>query len=487
MSKPNAEGAGSMMDSGTGGAGGMTESGMPKIGLLPLMLELYRQYSPEMIEHQRPFIDRIAGKMSEFSTVATAPVSVNRTEVGSSIRKLESEGVELLVVLFIAYATSISALQPLLRTDLPLLLFSTTPKSSMAEGMSMDDIMLNHGVHGYMDLANVLRRNGRSFQFLAGRFDDERAYAKIRGWALAARAKRRLAGSTIGLAGYTFDGMGDFGIDTTHLNAVLGPEVRHVPLNLLSDRIHAVTDRAVREELSSDHVQFEIDPGVSEDIHVESNRVYLGLKKVVEELSLDAFSMHFQGILENPEIRTLPFLAISKLQQQGLAYAGEGDVLGATGNLMSRLLTGDTLFTETFCPDFDGGRIVMGHMGESNPAFGRRTVLRRKKFVFGEVLDPVIADVEMDEGLVTVLNLGMVEDAGFQMILYTGDICSKIPGSEDIDMPYFHFRPAIKLEDMLTEYGYLGGTHHIAMTRGDKREDLMKLAQLLDIETEMLL
>ncbi len=464
----------------------MNEAGKAKIGLLPLMLEMYKEFSPEMLKRQQPFIAKVAEKLRYYTEVVKAPVCANRKEVFKAVKSLEAENADLLVVIFISYATSISSLKPLLGTDLPLLLFSTTPKSSMAEGMCMDDIMLNHGVHGYMDLANVMRRYGRGFQFVAGKVGDEAAYAEIGAWAAAARVKRLLHGSTIGLAGYTFDGMGDFGVDTTHLNATLGPEKRQVPLNLLAERIRDVKDRELDEELRRDRNMYSVASSVDEEIHRESNRVYLGLKQITEDLSLNAFSMHFQGILENPEIKTRPFLAISKLQQQGLAYAGEGDLLGAAGNLMARYLTGDTLFTETFCPDFDGGRIVMGHMGESNPAFGEKTVLRRKKFVFGDALDPVIADVHMQQQRVTVLNLGMVDQQDYQMILYTGYICDRIPGSDDIDMPYFHFKPDMKLEDLLTEYGLCGGTHHVAMVKGDRTDDLLKLAEWLHINMVLL-
>ena len=124
----------------------------------------------------------------------------------------------------------------------------------------------------------------------------------------------------------------------------------------------------------------------------------------------------------------------------------------------------------------------MGRMGVSNPAFGVETVLRRKKFVFGKALDPVIIDVHMKAGKVTALNLGIAEDNKFQMIVYTGEICEKIPGSKDIDMPYFHFKPDVKLEDFLAEYSTAGGTHHISMTRGDRKEDLVKLAGLLQLD-----
>ena len=460
----------------------MNEPGKPKVGLLPLMLEMYKTFLPEMQKKQKPFIDAIADRLKGFAEVERAAICTNRYEVRASIGKFEAENVDIMVIIFISYATSISVLNPLLETNIPILLFSTTPKSSMAEGMSMNDIMLNHGVHGYMDLANVLKRNKRQFQFVSGKKDDENVFNEIEQWARAARVKKLLKNTVIGIAGYTFDGMGDFGIDTTYLHSKIGPEVKHVQLDLLARKIQSVSDGAAKVEIENDTRKYAIDKDVAFDIHRESNRVYLGLVEVIDELGMNAFTMHFQGILENPDIKTLPFLAVSKLQERGLVYSGEGDYLGATAGLMLRFLCGDTIFTETFCPDYEGGRIVMGHMGESNPAFGVKTVLRRKKFVFGKALDPVIIDVHMKAGKVTALNLGIAEDNKFQMIVYSGEICEKISGSKDIDMPYFHFKPDVKLEDFLAEYSTAGGTHHISMTRGDRKEDLVKLAGLLQLD-----
>ena len=465
----------------------MNDPRQPKIGLLPLLLELYREFNPELEAKQAPFIEKIAGSLGAVSNVVTAPVCSQRDAVRSALQEFERDDVDMVVILFIAYATSLSVLGPLLETNLPILLFSTAPKSSMAEGITTEDITLNHGVHGYMDLANVLRRNRRQYIFVSGPNDDEGAYREIGQWALAAQVRKRLKSSTIGLAGYTFDGMGDFGVDTTMLNATLGPVVKHIPLNLLADAIGDVDSATLDKENSSDRKRFEVADDVDDVILGESNRVHLGLSKVLSDLSIDAFTMHFQGILENPHIRTLPFLAISKLQEQGMAYAGEGDILGATANLMVRLMCGDTIFTETFCPDFDGGRIVMGHMGESNPAFGVKTVLRRKNFAFGDALDPVVTDVHMPpDERATVVNLGIVEDNEFQLIAYTGTLCGRIPGSDEIDMPYFHFTPDMPLADFLTAYGEAGGTHHIALTRGDKIDDIIKLAELLNIDLVIL-
>ena len=80
------------------------------------------------------------------------------------------------------------------------------------------------------------------------------------------------------------------------------------------------------------------------------------------------------------------------------------------------------------------------------------------------------------------VNLGIVGDNEFQLIAYCGEICDRIPGSDDIDMPYFHFKPDLDLKDFLTVYGEAGGTHHIALTMGDRIEDMVKLAEMLNID-----
>jgi L-arabinose isomerase len=371
-------------------------------------------------------------------------------------------------------------LKPLLETDLPLILFSTAPRSAMAEGIAMKDIMENHGVHGYMDLANVLRRARRNFAFVCGGMEDERAFDTISAFARAARTRKALGESRIGVAGHTFDGMGDLGLDPTFAGMRLGIDVEHLPLHRIAEHVRGVSEKQVREESNRDRDRFTVEGNVDDETLDESNRLYLALRETVRERSLDGFTMHFQAILENRDIRTPPFLAISKLQEEGIGYAGEGDVLGAAANVMLHGLCGESLFTEPFCPDFGGGRLLMGHMGESNPRFGRETTLRRKSFQFGDALDPVVTDVDMNPGLVTFLNLGIVAEQGLQMIAFRGEMCERLPADRDIDMPYFHVKPERSLEELLTRYGYAGGTHHMAMARGDRVGDVEKLALWLD-------
>ena len=202
----------------------MNDPGKPKAGLLPLMMEMYKEFMPEMEKKQSGFVQKVASMLGEQMEVQAAPIVCTKAEIRKAVHDFERDEVDLIVVLFVSYTPSAQVLPALLETRIPLLLFSTSPKRSMAEGMTMDDIMLNHGVHGYMDLANVLRRSGKDYRFTAGVLDDARPYREIGLWAGAARVRNLLGDSRVGIAGYTFDGMGDIALDPTFLNVRLGPE-----------------------------------------------------------------------------------------------------------------------------------------------------------------------------------------------------------------------------------------------------------------------
>jgi len=453
----------------------------PRIGLLPLMLEMYRKYVPQIPQKQKSFIDEVKNRFQDSLDVINAEISSTNGDVEKAIKLFEDKDVDLIVVLFISYATSLSVLKPLLETTLPVLMFSTSSKSGFGHGFTMDDILLNHGIHGYMDLSNVLRRFGRKFIFVAGKKDDLMAIGKINEWAMVSSGYKKLKNTKIGLVGYTFDGMGDFGVDTTRLYGTIGPEVVHIPLDLIAEKLREVRSEEIEREIKRDLKNYDKESSVSSDILEESERFYIALKRIVEEMELNGITMHFQGVLENPDIKTVPFLAISKLQDEGIVYAGEGDVLGVTGGLILKVLNREVYFTEPFCPSFDNNSILMAHMGESNPVFGKKVVLRRKKFAFGRAIDPVIMDIEIEEGEATFINFGIGAGNDFQIITFSGDVSRGFKASPDVDMPYFFFKPRVGLAEFLERYSCCGGTHHLSMSRGSVKSFLDKMAYLLGV------
>ena len=79
----------------------MNDPGKPKVGLLPLMLEMYKTFLPEMQKKQRPFIDGVADRLKGFAEVKRTGVCTNKREVRTSIEKFEVENVDIMVIIFI--------------------------------------------------------------------------------------------------------------------------------------------------------------------------------------------------------------------------------------------------------------------------------------------------------------------------------------------------------------------------------------------------
>jgi L-arabinose isomerase len=48
------------------------------------------------------------------------------------------------------------------------------------------------------------------------------------------------------------------------------------------------------------------------------------------------------------------------------------------------------------------------------------------------------------------------------------------------------YNPNPPLEELLAEYGRAGGTHHVAVTRGDRREEIAAVAELFNLDLHVL-
>ena len=63
-------------------------------------------------------------------------------------------------------------------------------------------------------------------------------------------------------------------------------------------------------------------------------RIELAIRKLIEEYRLDGWAQHFMSLGANRNINMLPFLAASKLMEEGVAYGAEGDVTVAAASLL---------------------------------------------------------------------------------------------------------------------------------------------------------
>ncbi len=447
-------------------------SGLKKIkaGLLPFYLKLYDDYKPEVRNGFTEFVQRITEVLEQRGiAVQSAPVCRVAHEFEDAIRQFEKGGVDCIMTLHLAYSPSLESIDAFCATPLPVIILDVTMDADFGIQVSPDRIMYNHGVHGVMDFASMLRRHRRPFEIVAGYGGDTETQDRIVETARAAVAAHGLRNSLVLRVGAAFPGMGDFSVDESVLKAVLGISVNQVELDALDAAVATVTDAAVEQEVAEDNERFlcELDPGA----HARSVRVGLGLRQLLDAGGYTACSVNFQEFnrADRPA-DTMPFLEICKAMGRGTGYAGEGDVL--TAALVGALAQGfdAVTFTEIFCADWSGGTLFLSHMGEisTSVAEGKPLVII-KPFFLGGSLDPAVLTCPVQPGPAVFVNLTPGPDDTFSLIVAPVEVLPEEEGIQPAmrNVVRTWIRPQLGVAAFLEAYSRAGGTHHSALVLGD--------------------
>ena len=453
----------------------------PKVGLLPLMLELYDRSAPDLKPRQARFAQQIGDLVASEIEVISTTVCNTRAQVDAAVADFEVERCDGIIVLHLSYAPSLISASALSRSSLPVLLLNTTPAARMNADLTRDDILQNHGIHGVQDLANILLRAGKTYHIVSGHVGDPSVIDRVLAWCRAATTARFWREMRVGRIGDPFEGMGDFSVDLTALQTVVGPQVLLVSPQEVAELAQHVPTEQVEAEVKADLDRFAPVPDLDPELHALSVRAGLGLSAAVRKYELDAVSMHFMAFNDVPAIGAVPFLGISKLQAQGIGYAGEGDVMCASLVAAMARCFGEAAFTEMFCPDWAGDQVLVAHMGECNPTLAaEKPVLKSAPFPYGELSDPVVAVGGMAPGPATLVNLVCIGEGRFRLTAAEVDV-AEFPVL-DLTMPHFKIRPAQPVAEFLTKYSEAGGSHHLAIVPGHVAVDVTTLAALSGLE-----
>jgi L-arabinose isomerase len=453
----------------------------PTVGLLPFYLKLYDDVLPECRAGFDALLNDVAAALEDRGIAVTpTPVCRIAPEFDAAVEQFEQAGVDAVVTLHLAYSPSLEAIEAFCRTALPVVILDTTMDAGFGPGVSPDRIMQNHGVHGVMDFASMLRRRRRPFEIVAGHLADPRTMDRAADLIRAAVAAKGLQGSHVLRVGKVFPGMGDFQVPEPLLAEHLGFQVSQIGLDALDLATTAVSDEAVAAELAGDREQFDCD--APDDVHARSVRVGLGLRRLLEDGRYDALSVNFQAFdrADRPAC-AMPFLEISKAMARGVGYAGEGDVLtAALVGTLARAFHAVT-FTEIFCADWAGDTLFLSHMGEINPALAAsRPRIFEKPFPFAGSLHPAVLTCAVRPGPAALVNLAPGPGDTFSLIVAPVEV---LPEDETLDPAMRDtvrawIRPWIPVAPFLEAYSRAGGTHHSALVLGPRAEALAAFGRI---------
>ncbi len=455
---------------------------MAKIGLLGLYLELYDERSPGMRKATEGFYETIAVEFEKRGLqVLRNPLCRIEKEFKKAIKSFEDNGAEALVTLHLAYSPSLESSAILKKTKLPIYILDTTPDYSFGVSEEYNGISYNHGIHGVQDMCNLLLRHGKSFKIEAGHWKESDVIDRLCGHITL--QKTSMKGKRVGLIGSPFKGMGDFAIDFSVLKETLGLETVVCNYEELKSYINNIKDKDIAAEIAVNKYKFEVNINDLE-LYKANLKTCLGVRRWIEENSLDAFTVNFLDIDSKNGLSSVPFYEASKQMAIGRGYAGEGDVM--TAGLVSALskLGCETSFTEVFCPDWSADALFLSHMGEMNINLCKgKPVLHEKDYIFSDVeVNPIVFSGEFKEGNAILVNLSP-SVSGYTLIVAP----IKMFSSEKVKNGIRGwFRSEMPVSEFLSEYSRHGGTHHSALVYGNNLEKLTTFGRSMDFKTIIL-
>ncbi|MGQ9632493.1 MAG: L-arabinose isomerase family protein [bacterium] len=458
----------------------------PKVGLLPLYLELYDRSTPDVRPRVEEFYRTIVAELERrYVEVFTAPICRLKPEFESAVKSFEDAKADAIVTLHLAYSPSLESSDALAHTELPVIVLDTTPSYEFGPGQDPGEIMHNHGIHGVQDMCNLLIRNGKPFKIEAGHWRESDVIDRAVSWARGAQIATSMRHSRVGQIGPSFESMGDFAVSPDALKR-MGIEVVQCDPAAISPFLPAADSGEVEAEMADNAERFAVE-GVGAEAHRRTARACIAVRRWLEREELSAFTVNFLAIDRASGLPTVPFLEASKAMARGIGYAGEGDVLTAAlvGALAS--VYPETTFTEMFCPDWRNDRIFLSHIGEMNIDLAEgKPRLIEKPFPYTDAENPVVAVGRFRSGDAVLVNLAPGPNGTYRLIV--APVIMVGVGEEDKMADSIHgwFKPQMPLPDFLAEYSRAGGTHHSALVYGNTVKEISGFGEIMGWEAIIL-
>ena len=454
----------------------------PKIGVLVMAL-LEDDYNKTA--HMRPAATaaarEIADALAAFGDVVHAGLVEEEAQAAAAARMFNTEDVDIIVALELAYTKGLVPARCLLDTTCPVLVWNTQMISRLGEDDGFDVVMLNSGMAGMPELTAVLVRTKREFAIVTSRFDDPDGRRRVGEVISAAAVRRRLRDARVALVGHPFEGMTDLMFDGLSLRQAIGPVVWPLEPEKVAVRFEEVAQSDVVAGMAAEQARssVEMEPVLFE----RSVRLALALESVVREHRFDAFTAFDQVWLTDPRVGIIPSYATGRLCANGIPASPEGDVNTAVAQLILQELAGQATTLENYVIDFDNQAVMFSHDGHGNPAMGTPGAVKVKHSIYYSGVHGFGAGFEFayQSGPITNLALVIVGDGRWRFVISEGQLLPFPPRS--ISAPQTLFRhDTLPIADWCDGWLRAGATHHMGAAHGRWTPQLLHLARMMGVE-----
>ena len=461
----------------------MNQQGLPRIGVLALMLEAYEPIFPGITAQQTNYVSEVLESLCGAAAFTFPGLALNRAEIERLTAEYNRDGLDGILILLCSYSQGQYLVRAMQDNRLPLALALIQPDETVGDDFEEWELTVNQGIHGAQDNANALMRAGIPCACYAGSRHDGALKAFVADFAAAARAVRRMKTMRIGVIG-KLAGMGDVVTDDMAFFRKLGPEFIYDSIGTVTKCVERVTDEEIAARLLQEREIFDVDPGMPPERHAYAVRLYLGLKRYLEENGYAGYTAHFEEFGADGRYLQLPLLAASNLLADGYGYAAEGDASCAAMVASMHTLCGMANFSEMYMMDLKRNAILLCHAGEGNwntCRKDRKPFLMDRVFNEGGLSNPPTPIFAPDAGRASLISIVHLGGERFRLVVSHGTLPEQ-PTLRKIDMPYLFFQPDSGAATLASRWLEAGGTHHETVVYGDFRARIRLFARLLDME-----
>jgi L-fucose isomerase-like protein len=442
-----------------------------RTGFVSFMAPAYTQDTVEVLKgivsHTRDSLSSMGIKvMSEAGPV------INLSDVEGAISRLRSREFDFVTALIPSWAEPpmiINTLLPFLQK--PILLWALP---SFQEG---EALIAPAGAAGMSAVMHPLKVTGAKLKAVCGGTESDRVRGEIASFAHAAWAMNGLAHSRIGIFGYADMGSYTASFDQTSLRSKIGMEVEDYEIHRLLLRSDEVGDKEADDFILHQFKGWRIDEKIAKDDLKKAVKIYLALRKIVEERKFNAISM--KCVYGMPTYYGItPCVPLALVGDQ-IPVVCESDVLGLATELIMDLVSEQRSIYLEFYDVFEDG-VLMGVCGMI-PQSALAQTPSLYKYAWGKLTGLMVVG-PMRTGKITLARLASAGDR-YAMHLTVGEAKRPRAWHEigwQLEAPvYPSLEIALPDTKKFTD-NILAQHYHLVY--GDYTKELFDLCDMLDIE-----
>ena len=466
-----------------------------RVGLFGIGLDAYWEQFDDLKNNLESYLKIVQTKLKQKDVEVVSLGLIDNPEkafeAGHTFRR---EDVDIIFLHVTTYALSSTVLPVVMRAKVPVIVLNLTPTpaidyqlfNKMEDRTAMTGKWLEYcAACPLPEIANVFKRTGIKFFQVSGVLEnDPHVDREISEWIDAAKVADIMFHNRLGIMGHLYNGMLDIASDMTQQIAHFGGHMEIIEVDELSAIREDVSDDEVNKKVDLFFKSFDIQPGCPDEELKRAAATSVALDKMVKEKNLGSLAYYYKGsgVQQNEETISSIILGTSLLTAKNIPVAGEYEIKNIQAmKILDSFGVGGS-FSEFYAMDYDEDVVLMGHDGPGHLAIAEGKIKVRPLEVFhGKVGRGLSVEMSVKHGPITVLSIIEANNGKLKFLIAEGE---SVPGPIlEIGNTNSRYKFSVGARKFVENWSQEGPAHHMAIGIGHIAAKILKLADLLDMET----